>query len=46
VPSRRMGERAAEYLLASIAGKSPDAHNELPVDIIVRGTTAPPRKDC
>jgi len=46
VPSRRMGERAAEYLLASIAGDAPDTHNELPVDIIVRGTTTPPRKDC
>ena len=42
VPSRRMGERAAEYLLHCIAGEVPQARNELPTDIMVRGTTAPP----
>ncbi len=44
VPSRRMGISAAQYLLASIAGESPATHNELPTDIMVRGTTAPPRR--
>lgn len=42
VPSRRMGERAAEYLLHCIAGDAPEPRNELPTDIMIRGTTAPP----
>ncbi|MGJ3261009.1 MAG: substrate-binding domain-containing protein [Rhodospirillales bacterium] len=44
VPSRRMGERAAEYLLACIAGDETEPRYELPTDIMVRATTAPPRK--
>jgi LacI family transcriptional regulator len=42
VPSRRMGERAAEYLLQCIAGEAPEPRSELPTDIMIRGTTAPP----
>lgn len=42
VPSRRMGEHAAEYLLRCIAGETPEPLNELPTDIMVRGTSAPP----
>lgn len=42
VPSRRMGVSAAQYLLACIEGESPSTHNELPTDIMIRGTTAPP----
>ena len=41
VPSTEMGRRAAEYLLARIAGEAA-ASVELEVDLIVRGTTAPP----
>lgn len=42
VPSRRMGEHAADYILACIRGDAPDPRNVLPTDIMVRGTTAPP----
>lgn len=42
VPSRRMGEQAAAYLMQRIAGETPAVANELPTEIIIRGTTAPP----
>ena len=41
VPSTEMGRRAAEYLLARIAGEAA-LSVELEVNLIVRGTTAPP----
>ncbi|MBO6519527.1 MAG: substrate-binding domain-containing protein [Rhodospirillales bacterium] len=44
VPSRRMGEHAADYILACIGGESPDPRNKLPTDIMIRGTTARPSK--
>ncbi len=43
VPSRRMGERAADYLLQCIAGEAAEPRSELPTDIMIRGTTAPPK---
>ncbi len=42
VPSVEMGERAAAYLLARLAGQAPLRATELEVSLIVRGTTAPP----
>ena len=41
VPAAEMGRRAAEYLLARLAG-TPAASVELEVNLIVRATTAPP----
>ena len=44
VPSVRMGESAAEYLLARLAGEKPSDATELEASLIIRGTTAPPRR--
>ncbi len=42
-PARRIGEEAAELLLASIAEPTtPVAHHTVPVDLIVRESTGPP----
>ncbi|OGK84666.1 MAG: LacI family transcriptional regulator [Candidatus Rokubacteria bacterium GWC2_70_16] len=43
VPSEEMGRRAAEHLLARLAGKPVAPATRLEVSLIVRGTTAPPR---
>lgn len=43
VPSRRMGDAAASYVLDSIGGKASQPSVELPTSLMVRGTTAPPR---
>lgn len=42
VPSRRMGEAAARYVLDRISGNDNPPSIELPVSIVIRGTTAPP----
>ena len=42
VPAAELGRRTADYLLAKLEGRNPPAHTELPVDLVVRGTTMPP----
>lgn len=44
VPSAEMGKRAAEYLLARLAGESPPAATELEVSLILRASSAPPTR--
>lgn len=41
-PTTELGTYAAHHLLSRLAGKSVDPLRELPVELIVRGTTAPP----
>ena len=43
VPSEEMGQRAADYLLACVNEESGPTFTELEANLIVRGTTAPPR---
>ncbi len=43
VPSEEMGQKAADYLLAHLNGETVPEHTELEVNLILRGTTAPPR---
>ena len=43
VPMRELGYAAAQQILAHIGGKAGARVTELAVDLIVRGTTAPPR---
>ncbi len=42
VPSIEMGIKAAEYLLARLSGEAVADRTELDVELILRGTTAPP----
>lgn len=42
VPAAELGRRTADFLLARLEGLRPPAHTELPVDLVVRGTTMPP----
>ena len=42
VPMRELGSLAAQHLLALIAGEPMNAARELPVELIVRDSTAPP----
>ena len=44
VPADEIGERAADYLLAHLAGQSVAAQTEIGVSLIVRGTTAAPAR--
>lgn len=44
VPSEEMGQKAADYLLACLNGENVPEHAELEVNLIIRGTTAPPHK--
>jgi LacI family transcriptional regulator len=44
VPAAEMGRRAGEYILARLRGRSPDKHIPLETNLILRNTTAPPRK--
>lgn len=44
VPAREIGVRTAEYLLARVAGEPAPPTIEIPVGLMVRDTTAPPRK--
>lgn len=47
VPARELGGRAARILIRSIEGKNPDRRTGkmLPVELMQRGTTAPPREE-
>jgi LacI family transcriptional regulator len=42
-PAEEIGDRAASYLLARLAGEPAEAVQSVTVDLIVRGSTAPPR---
>ncbi len=42
VPSRDIGRLAAEHLLARLAGAAVDLRREVPVELVVRRSTAPP----
>lgn len=42
VPSEEMGRRAAEYLLACLDGRQPNARTRLDVELVERATTGPP----
>jgi len=41
-PTAELGTYAAQHLLARLAGKPYSARTELPVDLVVRASTAPP----
>jgi len=43
-PTTELGVEAANYLLSRLAGDSVAPRRELPVELVVRGTTAPPPK--
>lgn len=43
VPTEEMGRRTAEHLLSRIDGKTINLRAKLEVELIIRGTTAPPR---
>jgi len=43
VPFEEMGEKAADYLLACLSNEAVSDHTELEINLIVRGTTAPPK---
>ena len=42
-PAEEIGDRAASYLLARLAGEPAETMQSVAVDLIVRGSTAPPR---
>jgi len=42
LPTYELGERAARAVLNWLADGEPPAHERLPIELIVRGTTAPP----
>lgn len=44
VPSATMGHKAADFLLDRLQGITPSQHTELEADLVLRGTTAPPRQ--
>ncbi len=44
VPSQAMWHRAADYALAMARGDAPPANHEVEVSLVVRGSTAPPRR--
>jgi len=44
VPMHELGYAAAQQILAHIDGETAARSTELAVDLIVRGTTAPPRR--
>ena len=43
-PADKLGELAASHLLSQLAGKPAAWRQELPVELVVRGTTAPPAR--
>lgn len=45
VPSEEMGQRAADHLLARIQGKTILFKERLDTEVVIRGTTAPPKRD-
>lgn len=42
VPAKQMGQLAAEYLISRIDGVETPERIELPAEVVLRGTTAPP----
>ena len=44
VPSEEMGRKAADYLIARLHGETVPIHTELEANLILRGSTAPPRR--
>jgi len=44
VPAQAMWQRAADCALAMARGEAPTAHQEVGVSLVVRGSTAPPRR--
>ena len=44
VPARQMGQLAADYLISRINGVATPERTELPADVVLRGTTAPPAR--
>jgi|CXWL01.1.fsa_nt_gi LacI family transcriptional regulator len=42
IPTAEIGKRAAQHILARLGGGEPDLRTELGVELIVRGSTAPP----
>jgi len=42
-PTAELGSLAGQHLLARLAGKSVEQRTELPVELVVRASTAPPR---
>lgn len=42
IPTAEIGRRTAQHLLARLAGEKTDKRTELPVELVVRGSTAPP----
>ena len=43
LPTVDLGRSAAAYLLDRLAGREVAPRSELPVELVVRGSTAPPR---
>jgi LacI family transcriptional regulator len=44
VPAQAMWHRAADYALTMARGETPPANHEVEVSLVVRGSTAPPRR--
>ena len=44
VPSAEMGKRSADYLVAKLNNESTLLHTEIDIDLMIRNTTAKPRK--
>jgi len=44
-PTEELGAYAAQHLIARLAGKPFEPRVELPVELVVRGSTAPPAQD-
>jgi DNA-binding LacI/PurR family transcriptional regulator len=42
IPTAEIGRRAAQHILARLNGAETEKRTELTVDLIVRGSTAPP----
>ena len=43
-PTAELGSHAAQHLLARLAGRAAPGRTELPVELVVRGSAAPPAK--
>ena len=43
-PTEELGALAAQHLLARLAGREVELRTELPVELVVRGSTAPPAR--
>jgi len=43
-PAEEIGDKAAAYLLARLAGEPAEAMQSVPVELVVRGSTAPPKR--